>query len=93
MHDKKGQKGKWKSGKRYENANRFIIQPLKRHITQDRKQLESLLYGLRTEFYMDVEKAKRAILEKIQETNHSVELIAHELSRKNGERKDGCSDV
>lgn len=56
-------------------------------------RLESLIYGLRTEFYIDVEKAKRTILEKIQETDHSVELIAHELSRKNRERKDGCGDV
>ncbi len=39
------------------------------------------------EIYIDVEKAKRAILEKIGETEYSVALIAQEMSRRAGQNK------
>ena len=93
MHNRKGQK--IKKGRGIHNKGSYqIVRPLKNYITQERKQLESLMYGLRTEFYIDVEKAKRAILEKIQETEHSIELIAQELSRRDSHyRKTDKKDV
>ncbi len=80
MYDKKCQKRIKARGTN--KVNRQIVQPLKRHITQQRKQLERLIYGLHTKLYLDVEQAIKVIQEKINETEHSVELIAQELSRR-----------
>ncbi len=90
MHDRKSQKRKKARGAHNKDANRQIVRPLKLHITQERKQLERLIYGLRTKLsipghsklYLDVERAINVILEKIRETEHSVELIAQELGRR-----------
>jgi hypothetical protein len=84
MNDRKGQKRKGARGVCNKDANQSFVQPLKRHITQERKQLERLIYGLRTKLYLDVERSINVILEKIRETEHSVELIAQELSHRDG---------
>jgi len=67
-----------------DQTDQMTIKLLSRKISRENKKIERLLGGIRLAIYADLEIVKRELLQNLRQVESEVELIARELTRKNG---------